>query len=73
MVDPDIVTALRERYPDIHPLLFHRSVERARSNGDLFDILDSIPTKYPLIWCEKSFRWVTTGDLYLSDEFFSND
>jgi hypothetical protein len=70
MVDPKIIQGLRDRYPDIHPLLFHRSLERARGNGDFFDILDSIPKKYPLVWCEASYRWVTADDLYLSDEFF---
>lgn len=70
MLDPTIIEKLRERYPDLHPLLFHRSVERAKSNGDLFDILDTIPKKYPLIWCETTYRWVTANELYLSEEFF---
>lgn len=70
MLDPIIIQKLRERYPDIHPLLFHRSVERAKSNGDLFDVLDTLPTKYPIVWCEKTNRWVTATDLYLSQDFF---
>jgi len=70
MLDPTIIEKLRERYPDLHPLLFHRSVERAKSNGDLFDILDTMPKKYPLIWCEDTYRWVTVKELYLSEEFF---
>ena len=70
MLDPTIVERLRERYSDLHPLLFHRSVERAKSNGDLFDILDTLPKKYPLIWCDETHRWVTSKELYLSEEFF---
>lgn len=70
MLDPIIIDKLRERYPDIHPLIFHRSYERAKSNGDLFDILDTVPNKFPIIWCETTSRWTTTQDLFLSDSFF---
>lgn len=70
MLDPTIVEKLRERYPDLHPLIFHRSVERSKTNGDLFDILDTLPDKYPLVWCEKTHRWATAKQLYLTDEFF---
>ncbi len=70
MLDPIIIEKLRDRYSDCHPLFFHRSVERAKTNGDLFDILDTAPKEYPLVWCDDSFRWVTAKDLYLSDEFF---
>lgn len=58
---------LRERYA-LHPLLFRRSVERAKTDGDLFDILDTIPKKYPLVWCDQG-RWVEVDDLYLSKGF----
>lgn len=70
MLDPIIIEKLRERYPDIHPLLFHRSIEHAKSNGDLFDILDTMPNKYPIIWCESKYKWETVQDLYLSNDFF---
>lgn len=70
MLDPLIVNKLLDRYPELHPLLFHRSVERARSNGDLFDILDTLP-KYPMIWCEDTYRWVTAKDLYLAEDFLN--
>lgn len=69
MLDPTIIEKLRIRYSELHPLLFYRSVERAKSNGDLFDILDTIPEKHPLIWCEDTYRWKTAKDLYLSEEF----
>lgn len=70
MLDPIIIDKLKERYADIHPLIFHRSYERAKSNGDLFDILDTVPNKFPIVWCETTNRWTTTKDLYLSDSFF---
>jgi hypothetical protein len=69
MLDQKIVDALRIRYSRVHPLLFHLSVEKAKSNGDLFDILDTVPEVYPVIWDEVSCRWVTTDDLLQSKEF----
>lgn len=69
MVTESIVQKLRERYPGVHPMIFHRSVERARSDGDLFDILDTFPEKYPVVWCEDSYRWIITDDIYQTEEF----
>lgn len=70
MLDQIIIEKLRERYSGIHPLLFHRSLEKARTNGELFDILDTVPNEYPLIWSEKDYRWIISHDLFLSEEFF---
>ena len=72
MLDANIIEKLRERYPDLHPLLFYRSLERAKSNSDLFDILDTIPKKYPIVWCESTNRWIVESDLYLSDGLLEN-
>jgi hypothetical protein len=69
MLDEQIIQKLRERYSHIHPLLFQRSLERARSNGDLFDILDTIPDRFPIIWDESTCRWVFTNDLLQSKDF----
>lgn len=38
--ESDAVVKIKERYNQIHPLIVHRSMERAKSPGDLFDILD---------------------------------
>jgi hypothetical protein len=54
-----ISPALRERYKDKHPLLFQRSVEFANTNGELFDIIESVP-ELPVVWDAKSRRWATT-------------
>lgn len=70
MLDPNIVDKLKERYSNVHPLIFHRSQERAKTAGELFDILDSIPDQYPLIWCESSHRWLVAKDLFIIDDFF---
>jgi hypothetical protein len=57
----DVQIALRERYSKIHPLLFHRCVERTKSNGELFDMLESLPEEYPIVWDEESKSWISTN------------
>lgn len=64
MLDEAVVEKLKERYPKMHPLLFNRSVERARSVGELFDILEGVPTEYPIVWSEEEYRWAHTNDIY---------
>lgn len=68
MLDDKTVEALKQRYSHIHPLLFHRSKERAKSVGDLFDMLDTMPP-VPVVWEESSCRWVATTDLLQSRDF----
>ena len=70
MVNEQTLQKLRERYHDVHPLLFHRSVERAKNDVELFDILDTIPD-FPLTWDEQVRRWMTTTDVFQSKEFQS--
>lgn len=57
--------ALKERFAHLHPLLFERSLERARTDGELFDILEDIPADYPLVWDEELRRWVKPKDVLL--------
>lgn len=68
-----VIESLKKRYEKLHPLLLHRSVEHSKSNGDLFDILDTVPKKYPIIWCEENRRWIHIKDLYLSQGFFQEN
>lgn len=63
MISKDVPEKLKERYLGLHPLIFHRSVERAESVVELFDILETIPTEYPIIWDEKTKRWHHTDDI----------
>jgi hypothetical protein len=58
----EIQKALKERYSDTHPLLFHRSLERAKTNGELFDLLDGMPDP-PVVWDEDNREWKHTVDL----------
>lgn len=62
-----MIDNLRKRYAHLHPLIFHRSVERARNDVELFDILDSCPTDFPIIWDIDERRWKTTNDLFMEE------
>ncbi len=64
-MDQDVVNRLLERYNRLHPLILHRSVERARTVGELFDLLDGFPERMPVVWDEQSRSW-QTKDLLLS-------
>lgn len=84
-VNSEIVLKLKERYNKIYPLIVHRSLERAKSPGDLFDILDrlwkdiqdsitiengeEVCNAYPIVWHEEQHRWVKTDDLFQSLNF----
>ena len=68
----EVQKALRKRYPNIHPLMFQRSCEKAKSNGELFDILESIPDQYPVVWNDEKKEWAKT-DLLQVDELENNE
>ena len=67
--DPEVIKGLRDKYSDIHPLIFHRSLERSSCQGDLFDILESLPKIYPIVWDEDKHSWVHTSDILQSKIF----
>jgi len=69
MIEEKVDSQLREKYKHLDPLIFQRSVERATGPGDLFDILESVPNGLPIIWDEKTRRWVVTDDLTQSSKF----
>ncbi len=69
MIDIEIVNGLQQRYSHINPLIFQRSVERARNPGDLFDILESLPTNFPIMWSDEQHRWIHTEDLFQAEDF----
>jgi hypothetical protein len=59
----EVQEALKERYSHLHPLLFQRCLEKAKTNGELFDLLESVPQDYPIVWDERKRIWVHTEDL----------
>jgi hypothetical protein len=69
MIDEATVEGLKKRYKTLNPLIFHRSVEKAKSASDLFDILESFPHKYPVVWSEEEHQWVNTKDLVQVTKF----
>jgi hypothetical protein len=68
-IRPDFLEKIKNSYSYIHPLIFHRSVEKTNSEVELFDILDSLPQEYPVVWSEADRRWVTTRDLVQTEKF----
>ena len=63
----EVQRAMRRRYSHIHPLIFQRSCEKAKSNGELFDILETVPKKMPVVWNDEKRRWIV-ADLLQYDE-----
>ena len=59
----EVQEALRERYSHLHPLLFQRCLEKAKTNGELFDLLESVPKEFPIVWDDDERIWVHTEDL----------
>lgn len=58
-----ILTGLRARHKEMHPLLFNRCVEKTITNGELFDLLEGMPKEFPIVWDNSSRTWVQTTDL----------
>jgi hypothetical protein len=69
MISEELLNSLRTKYSNIHPLLFQRSKERAKTGGELFDLLDTMPTQFPITWSEENKRWTTTKDLFQAKTF----
>jgi hypothetical protein len=59
----DKLSALKRRYSQVHPLMFQRSVERAKNLADLFEILEGIPVRFPVVWDDSKRMWVKETDL----------
>lgn len=69
MIESETVEKMRAVYNGVHPLAFHRSVERAEDAFELFEILSSFPVEYPVVWDDTVRRWVNTDDLSLANRF----
>ena len=53
----------KSKYSGVHPLAFHRSLERATSALDLFEILESMPSSVPFSWNDETHSWVADEDV----------
>ena len=69
MIDEKVVGALRSKHSSVHPLLFQRSVEHATSAGNLFDILEDMPLKYPICWNDVLRVWARCDDVTMRGNF----
>lgn len=52
----------RAKYSHVHPLAFQRSLERAGTALELFEILESMPLP-PFSWDESRRSWVRDEDV----------
>ena len=59
----EVQEALKKRYSHLHPLIFQRSLEKSKTNGELFDLLDTFPEEYPIVWNNEKKVWSTSDDL----------
>jgi hypothetical protein len=69
MISGEIAKAIRQRYPKVHPLIFQRCLDRANNNSELFDMLDSLPKGFPIIWSEVEHSWIKEADIFLAKKF----
>ena len=67
-MEDSCIEALKKRYVGLHPLLLHRSAERARSPSDLFEILESMPSKFPISWDDSKHMWVKDTDVIAQNQ-----
>jgi hypothetical protein len=72
-MDSNVIDGLRKRHKHVHPLIFHRSVEYARDVTHLFDILESMPKKFPIIWDDDTESWSVCRDITLNKKFLERD
>ena len=63
LTDEDCIDNFKKRYSHLHPLIFHRSIERAKNLMDLFEILEGVPSKCPIVWDESNRSWVKEPDI----------
>jgi hypothetical protein len=61
--DEATIANFRARYSGLHPLVFQRSLEKASSAIELFEILQSVPVSPPYSWDESRRSWVPDQDV----------
>jgi len=69
MITEKILNGFRVKYSHIHPIIIQRTVDKAKSLGEMFDILEDFPAKYPVVWSSSKRRWIETDDLTQMDNF----
>ena len=62
-IDDEALANFRSKYAHLHPLVFQRSLERASSTLQLFEILESVPSQTPFSWDDSRRAWVRDEDI----------
>jgi len=65
----EVIRKLRERYLNVPQVLFICSLQKAKTLGDLLDILDTFPADFPVEWDGQERRWVTNWNLFPRSHF----
>lgn len=73
IIDPDdpVLCNFKAKYAHVHPLVFHRSVERAKSFLNLFEIMEALPKDCPFSWSDSVGMWVRDDDMMAFDSLDS--
>ena len=62
MDNRDLAISLISQHPELHPLLVLRSVEHAKSEEEVANILSSLgKIGYPVYWHEPTRTWAVTS------------
>ena len=67
LMDESALANFRARYSDVHPLVFQRSLEKASSALDFFEILQTVPSRPPFSWDESKRSWSRDEDVMATE------
>ncbi len=59
----EIIESLAKKFSSVHQVLFARIVERANDETELFDILDTMPDSFPMMWDSDKRRLLPAKDM----------
>lgn len=68
MIEDYIIDSFKKSYKNIHPLVFHRSLEKSKKSINLFDALQSVPKNGPYFWDDKNKVWKKDYDFLIYKE-----
>ena len=61
---PAPLQKFKQRYSHVHPLIFQRTLENVKTLGDRFDVLETLPNRFPIVWDDSNDRWSHTTNIY---------
>jgi hypothetical protein len=66
-MDDNFINSIRQKYKKIHPLIFHRSLEKSERGSDLFEILQTMP-RSPFYWDDSNKKWCRCLDFICKEK-----